>query len=456
MEKKQDIGKKIHKQINVITIVAGCIPQAVLWVCLYMFASLLVFFISLAVGLVYLAGVTVLTHFLVKRLMAREAGIMGKIVKCSNEIKTSDSMLMDLNLKMIGDIAESIKESCSAVEIVNGLNENIKSIANTSEEMSANIAAVANAAEEFSTNITNIANTAEEMSSNTTSVATTTEEMSTNFKVIEGAVQDMSGSVNTVAENSKNASSVASNAVEKASETTHIMITLGSSAQEIGKVIGVIQVIAQQTNLLALNAAIEAASAGEAGKGFAVVANEVKELARQTASATEDITLKIEGIQSSTANAVEAIKLITEIISQISDSQSEITQMVDKQTQATSEIAKNVTQATLGVNEIAKNINESAAGANQVSKSINEIASGANDVARNIAEAATGAKDLVDNITEASVMGEEANRYIELANDAASACNERMNEMTISVDKTADMVGDLQKLTDEHGDGRKK
>jgi methyl-accepting chemotaxis protein len=257
----------------------------------------------------------------------------------------------------------------------------------------------------------------------------------------------MSQSVLVVAENARKAQSVANNAVIKARDTSQIMTELGKSAEDIGKVIGVIQVIAQQTNLLALNAAIEAASAGEAGKGFAVVANEVKELARQTAKATEDITLKIEGIQNSTKGAVEAIKEITNTIQAINDSQNQIAGMVEQQTKATTEIDNNISQARVGLNHIAKNINESAAGANIVARGINEIAQGANDVARNVAEAAAGVRDLSGKLEEAAVLVIEAKRYIKRATDATSVCNESMKEMNISVDQISDMVRNLNQLT---------
>jgi len=134
------------------------------------------------------------------------------------------------------------------------------------------------------------------------------------------------------------------------------MKKLGESSQEIGAVIKVITSIAQQTNLLALNATIEAARAGEAGKGFAVVANEVKELAKQTAKATEEISQKIEAIQGVTKGAVTAIEEISTIINQINDISNSIAAAVEEQTATTNEIGRSVNEAAQGVNDIAKNI----------------------------------------------------------------------------------------------------
>ncbi len=149
---------------------------------------------------------------------------------------------------------------------------------------------------------------------------------------------------------------VAKNAVSVACLTNETVKKLGESSSEIGNVIKVITSIAQQTNLLALNATIEAARAGEAGKGFAVVANEVKELAKQTAKATEEIGQKIEAIQGDTKGAVKAIEQISTIIDQINDISNSIASAVEEQTVTTNEIGRSVVEAAKGVGEIAKNI----------------------------------------------------------------------------------------------------
>jgi methyl-accepting chemotaxis protein len=144
--------------------------------------------------------------------------------------------------------------------------------------------------------------------------------------------------------------------VKVAEKTNTTVAKLGESSVEIGNVIKVITSIAQQTNLLALNATIEAARAGEAGKGFAVVANEVKELAKQTARATEDISRKIEAIQTDTKGAVEAIGQIGTVIVQINDIQNTIASAVEEQSATTNEISRNLAEAARGSSEITKNI----------------------------------------------------------------------------------------------------
>jgi methyl-accepting chemotaxis protein len=457
MNKKTLNYKAITLQILALTLISAIIPVILLIVSIYPNIPTNDFILYVIGIIIYIILLSLICYYIARKISGKNfkeqgkmQGYLEKLENLENHISSLnnvDEAQLKLTVKMIGLIKESTKESNSATDIINIISDNIHSFANTSEELSSNINAVATAAEEISSNINSVANTAEEMSSNTTAVANTTEEMSSNFNLIEDAVKKMSKSTGVVSDNTREATQIANDAVEKALNTKEIMTTLGKNAEEIGKVTGVIQVIAQQTNLLALNAAIEAASAGEAGKGFAVVANEVKELARQTASATENITTKINSIQSSTRNAVDAIKQISDIIIKINDSQKNISSMMEEQTTSTTEISNSITQATQGVNEISKNIAESAKGAEHVSRGINEIATGANDVARNVAEAATGISELANKLEESRVLVIEANRYTRHAWEASKKCNESMNEMNVSVDNISDIVSKLYDLT---------
>jgi methyl-accepting chemotaxis protein len=182
----------------------------------------------------------------------------------------------------------------------------------------------------------------------------------------------MQASIREISKNANDSARVAKNAVNVAFTTNETMKKLGESSQEIGNVIKVITSIAQQTNLLALNATIEAARAGEAGKGFAVVANEVKELAKQTAKATEDIGQKIEAIQGVTQGAVSAIEEISAIINQINDISNSIASAVEEQTVTTNEIGRSVSEAAQGVNDIAKNIGGVATAARNTTQGAND------------------------------------------------------------------------------------
>jgi methyl-accepting chemotaxis protein len=175
---------------------------------------------------------------------------------------------------------------------------------------------------------------------------------------------------------------VATSAVKTAETTNATVAKLGESSTEIGQVIKVITSIAQQTNLLALNATIEAARAGEAGKGFAVVANEVKELAKETAKATEDISRKIEAIQTDTKGAVQAIAQISGIINQINDISNTIASAVEEQTAVTNEIARNVAEGAKGGAQVAENIASVAQAAKSTTQGANDTQTAATELSR--------------------------------------------------------------------------
>ncbi|HMZ57482.1 MAG TPA: methyl-accepting chemotaxis protein [Leptospiraceae bacterium] len=200
----------------------------------------------------------------------------------------------------------------------------------------------------------------------TETVSKSSNAVSSNIQTVAIATEEMSSNISQIVKAVTEASKVAGKAVESAKEANDTILKLGDSGVAIGKVINVITSIAQQTRLLALNATIEAARAGEAGKGFAVVATEVKELAKETAQATEDIRQKIEAIQLDTKNAVNAIAEIKKIIDQIHAIQGLIANSVEEQSVTTEDIAKNMSDAAVG----SANINT---GIENVSKLTNEI-----------------------------------------------------------------------------------
>lgn len=206
------------------------------------------------------------------------------------------------------------------------------------------------------------------------------EEVSANAQALASAVEQFEDSIKEIATNSTAAADIAQQAVEATAETETTIARLGESSFEIGNVIKVINSIAEQTNLLALNATIEAARAGEAGKGFAVVANEVKELAKETSKATEEIIGRIGSIQAGTEEAVTAIGRVGEVISQISSSQTAIAGAVEQQTAMTSEISRNISEVAIGSGEIAKNISMVAETANNTTASSDETLATAADI----------------------------------------------------------------------------
>lgn len=209
------------------------------------------------------------------------------------------------------------------------------------------------------------------------------------------ALDQMQLSIGEISRSTSEASQVAASALETVASTNSRVETLGESSLEIGKVIDVITSIAEQTNLLALNATIEAARAGDAGKGFAVVANEVKELAKQTAQATEEISSRIVAIQSDTSGAVDAIGEISHVMTQISEIQATIASAIEEQSSTTSEINSNIVDAANGVNEIAVSIGavtEAAHGTLQEVQSTDRAATEMNELAAEFATAVDGEK----------------------------------------------------------------
>jgi methyl-accepting chemotaxis protein len=251
---------------------------------------------------------------------------------------------------------------------IQSVNQNAQALASSSEELTAVSQQMSSNSEETATQSNVVAAASEQVSKNVATVATSAEEMSASAKEI--------------AKNATDAAKVATEAVKVASDTNKTVAKLGESSLEIGKVIKVITSIAQQTNLLALNATIEAARAGEAGKGFAVVANEVKELAKQTATATEDISGKIEAIQNDTKAAVTAIDQIGKIINQINDIQNTIASAVEEQTATTNEIARNAAEAAKGSTEISKNIANVSEAAKNTTQGANNTLTAATELAK--------------------------------------------------------------------------
>ncbi len=274
---------------------------------------------------------------------------------------------------------------------VEKLQNNVKEIASatstvssSSEELSAVSTQIAASAEEMTSQSNTVASATEQATTNVNNISAASEQMSTGVNTVATAIEEMSSSLNEVAKNCLKESQIATNANNQAKSTRDEMERLGVSSKEIGKVIEVINDIADQTNLLALNATIEAASAGDAGKGFAVVANEVKELAKQTAQATDQISSQIEEMQNNTTSAVKAMEEITKIIEEINEISHTIVSAVEEQSATINEIAKNVGGPSGAATEIAKNVGESARGLSEVSSNIIGVSKAAADTATGV------------------------------------------------------------------------
>jgi methyl-accepting chemotaxis protein len=266
--------------------------------------------------------------------------------------------------------------------IAKAVNRAIGSMRTTVRMMDDTATALASSSDTLTSVSAQIAAGTSEASGQANLVAAAAEQVSRNVQTVAAGAEEMGMSIREIAQNASEAAKVASNAVAAAESTNLAVARLGESSTEIGNVVKVITSIAEQTNLLALNATIEAARAGEAGKGFAVVANEVKELAQETARATEDISRRVDAIQSDTTSAVAAIGEIGEIIARINDYQLTIASAVEQQTATTNEMNRSVTEAATGSAEIAANVSGVATATQSTTDRVSHAQLAAKEMAR--------------------------------------------------------------------------
>lgn len=271
------------------------------------------------------------------------------------------------------------------------LNETLEQISETVREIDDTATQLAGASEEFSAVSQQISANSEETSAQANVVVAATDQVNRGLQTVAASTEQMSATIKEIAKSATEAARVADGAMRTAAETNAIVAKLGESSAEIGQVIKVITSIAQKTDLLALNATVEAARAGEAGAGFAVVANEVKELAKQTATATEDISRKIEAIQSDAKGAVTAIQSISEVIGQVNNISGTIATAVEEQSATTSEMSRNISEAARGAGEVAQNIQ----GVAQAAQSTSHGATDSQKAAAGLAEMSTHLRELV-------------------------------------------------------------
>lgn len=316
---------------------------------------------------------------------------------------------------------------------------NIQSMSAGVEQISASTATVAGSLSTLASSLNTVGAATEEVSINMSSVSQATRESTAAIEAVSRSVQEMSTSLGAVARDAGRASQVAARAAENAVLTSSAVSELGASTSEIGKVVKLIQDIAAQTNLLALNATIEAASAGEAGKGFSVVASEVKELAKQTSKATEEIRVRIQAMQGASQRSISAIGDITRVIGEINSISSSIASSVEEQNTALGDIrgrvidtaksvaeaSRNVTEAAGGANEVSSNVQRAVVGAAEISRSMDDLALGTNEISRNVAEAAQGVGHLAQSVV-ALRGGADANSRGARELGAASASLARM------------------------------
>ena len=290
--------------------------------------------------------------------------------------KALNAMVTNLR-KMIGQIAKGVETLSASSTELSAISRQMSANASQTYDLSGNVAAAS-----------------EEMSANMASVAAATEQTATNVNMVAAASEEMTATINEISRNAEKARNITNRAVSDAQNVSQTVDELGKAAREIGKVTEVIADISDQTNLLALNATIEAARAGDAGRGFAVVANEIKELAKQTAQATDEIKTRIEGIQNSTSGTVAQIQQISKVIHDIDEIVSSIATAVEEQSITTNDIAGNVAQAARGIYEVTQNVSQSSAVALSIAREISGVNQAGEEISTNSSQVSLSADEL--------------------------------------------------------------
>jgi len=354
-----------------------------------------------------IAGISVCLISLIAVFIGRSISRpIAQAVGMAEKMATGDlTQKLDLERKdEVGILVKSLNNmSASLRQMFSGITDGTQTLTAASTELSAISGQMASGAEQSSQKSNNVATAAEEMATSMNSVAAATEQTTTSLQMIVSAAEEMSATINEIANNIAKGSQTTSEAVKKAVSVSSKVDDLGKAALEISKVTDTIADISEQTNLLALNATIEAARAGAAGKGFAVVAAEIKELAKQTADATDEIGSKIGDVQATTRESVEAIKSIVDIINEINAIVTSVATAIEEQSATTREISNNVSQAASGVQEVNENVNQVSAVAGEVTKDIHQVSQSAEEMNAGSLQVNTSAAELsklAENLNE--------------------------------------------------------
>lgn len=278
--------------------------------------------------------------------------------------------------------------------IVQNISRSAQQLNNASTNLSSLSCAMQESADQASNRANSVTAASDEMSDDMSSVAATSEQASNNLNIVASATEEMTATVGEIAKNSEKARQITDDAVGRTQSAYEKVDRLGTSANQIGSVTEVITEISEQVNLLALNATIEAARAGEAGKGFAVVANEIKELANQTAAATQKIRSHIDEVQVATSETIVEIKAITEVIGDVSKMVITIAGAVEEQSSSTQEIADNLAQASLGIQNVNTGVKRSSERAGQIATDIAEVNQASQEVSNGSTQVNSSATQL--------------------------------------------------------------
>ncbi len=357
-------------------------------------------------------------------LLMQTSKAIRSILQTANELKNTSQSMLSVSKDMARNgNSTSVKTgvvSAAVDEISAGMSQssaslsstssNINTIASAIEEMSSTIRTLASASEQTSAGVKQATNLVGSITGSITTVSGSTSSVSAAVRNVVDSVKEINDSLQGVSKRSHDIAEAMEAAQDKADNTSGIINDLNLTSKQISKVVNVINEIANQTNMLALNAAIEAAGAGEAGNGFAVVANEVKDLARQTAKATEEIAKQIEDMQNKMGQAVSAVNDITGVIANMSAFTGELNESINAQYSRTEGIKTDSVSASERLTEISAEINKISDSSQSVNRSATESAKGVTEIARSTAELLKASEEVAMNAERASASVIEINR----------------------------------------------
>ncbi len=337
---------------------------------------------------------------------------MKKIADTSHTLLFFSEELSEISGRMSDSSDRMREESEMVASAVEEVSSSTNTVASASEQSSRNISNIAAMTEEMSATVRNVAEFAGKTTEKVNRMSDYGREMVDSIEGVAAAIEEMNASMNEVSRNTSQASKISRDAIKRSEMITARMDALEDASRKIGKFVDVIKHIASQTNMLALNATIEAAGAGEAGKGFSVVASEVKELARQSADASDEVAGQVEDVQNSIREAMNAVKSVNEVIDEISGISEIIASAMEEQAAATGEIAKTIaSNATMArdvstfagetsdlISDMSRSADQTADTAEETSKNVNEMSGAIGDIARSINEAARGVDEISKNI----------------------------------------------------------
>ncbi|MBF0226290.1 MAG: methyl-accepting chemotaxis protein [Desulfobacterales bacterium] len=373
---------------------------------------------------------------------------LSQIVNTAKVLSISSDELFSISNLMVSSAQNTQTQTHSVAASTEEITASVSSVASSAKLSSESASYIADMTEKIAVTFKGIAKLAAQTSNKVKIMADSGEKMSISVDTIAAAVEEMTASLKEVANNTVNASNISENANKSAEEINLKMEVLSDASKKIGKFVTLIKDIADQTNMLALNATIEAAGAGEAGKGFAVVANEVKELAKQSSDATEEISEQVENIQKSILSAVNAIESINGIISELANINKTIAYAANEQNSAAGEISKSISDNAVMAKKVSELASEASDLVFEIAKNTDETAHTSSNIAKKVDETALRVKEIAIASNEASIGVDEISKNIQFISEAAKQTKDgadKTNNASKKLSSVSSKIFDMMK-----------